>query len=302
MYYPVSALVTLFTHILQNPLDPQTRTDLSLMQNVCEFLLAIREEDEAGSITRMLAICKEFDRIARVVLDKAEREAQTRRKRKQVDKDEESGPKTSLPVGITMAKDADPNFFNRSASVGPVTRSPGDATVSPTSPLSFLSSPPASTNTSLQQQHNYQQQQQQLQQQQQQLQQQQQQQQLTRQARHNTPMSGFDPFSPSTNLSWLGDIPSPAPPPQTPKFTFTTAGTGVSPMPDGDGGVFVNGGLYGSISSPSPSMANFAEGAGSYQAPFIQQELWPMPMPVTMEWDWADLGGATWSMGGDDAT
>ncbi|EMD00865.1 hypothetical protein BAUCODRAFT_47223, partial [Baudoinia panamericana UAMH 10762] len=78
LYYPVSALVTLFANILQNPQDARARTDLRLMSSVVSFLTMLeRDVNEAhgtSNVRRMLSVCAEFERIARVVLDKAERE------------------------------------------------------------------------------------------------------------------------------------------------------------------------------------------------------------------------------------
>jgi len=275
MYYPVSALVTLFANTLQNPMDPLARTDLHLMHDVYDFLSAIREEDENGSVARMLAICKEFNRIGKMVLDKAEKETQTRRKRKQGDKDEEIRPKTPLPVGATIFADA--NFFN-SANAESASRGASNA-----STPGCVSDVTVGTEDNL-------------------IPQQHQQQQL-----EDMPMSEvdqesiFDTFSPPPNFSWPGDFPSPAPP-QTPKFTFTTAGSGGTPIPDRGGDMFTNGAGYGSLGSPLPSMPSFSGGPGSFQAPYILNELWPMP--GTLEWDWADfnMGGATWPMGGGDGT
>ncbi|KAL0631435.1 hypothetical protein Q9L58_009698 [Maublancomyces gigas] len=87
MYYPVSALVTLFANVLQNPQDPRARSDLRLMNVVVEFLQTVQKEDDAnehdtGSVVKMLAVCGEFHRIARLVLDKAENDSVNRRKRK----------------------------------------------------------------------------------------------------------------------------------------------------------------------------------------------------------------------------
>jgi len=89
MYYPVSALVTLFANILQNPQDPRARSDLRLMNAVVEFLQTVQKEDESEnakqnspSIQRMLTVCGEFHRISQLVLDRAEKESMTRRKRK----------------------------------------------------------------------------------------------------------------------------------------------------------------------------------------------------------------------------
>jgi len=38
LYFPVSALVTLFANILQNPQDARARSDLKLMSSVVSFL------------------------------------------------------------------------------------------------------------------------------------------------------------------------------------------------------------------------------------------------------------------------
>lgn len=91
MYYPVSSLVTLFANILQNPQDPNARSDLDHMQLVLEFLrsvLALDEIDEGatkfedGSVNRMMVVCGEFQRIAKLVLDKSENGTLSKKKRK----------------------------------------------------------------------------------------------------------------------------------------------------------------------------------------------------------------------------
>ena len=89
LYYPVSALVTLFANILQNPQDSRARSDLKLMNHVVSFLSTLCSE-ENGSIRRMLNVCAEFERIARVVLDKADKESSSRRKRKQHENKDEN--------------------------------------------------------------------------------------------------------------------------------------------------------------------------------------------------------------------
>jgi hypothetical protein len=82
LYFPVSALVTLFGNILQNPQDPRARSDVRLMNLVVNFLSMLGSEEENGGVNRMLGVCTEFERIAKVVLDKAEKENSSRRKRK----------------------------------------------------------------------------------------------------------------------------------------------------------------------------------------------------------------------------
>ncbi|KAH6684318.1 fungal-specific transcription factor domain-containing protein [Halenospora varia] len=82
LYFPVSALVTLFGNILQNPQDPRARSDVRLMNLVVSFLSMLGADEENGGVKRMLGVCSEFERIAKVVLDKAEKESSSRRKRK----------------------------------------------------------------------------------------------------------------------------------------------------------------------------------------------------------------------------
>ena len=80
---------------------------------------------------------------------------------------------------------------------------------------------------------------------------------------------GFSPGA-STELSWMPE--------------FNGEGTNMIPNPNGmnshynteGSGQFTNG-----MSSPL--------NVGSFQQPFVPQDLWQMPM--TLEWDWADMTG-----------
>ncbi|KAL9603261.1 MAG: hypothetical protein Q9219_001282 [cf. Caloplaca sp. 3 TL-2023] len=98
LYFPVSALVTLFANILQNPQDPRARSDVRLMNQVVNFLSLLAVTEEQGGVKRMLGVCVEFERIAKVVLDKAEKESHSRRKRKNIKETENSqNPKDTTP-------------------------------------------------------------------------------------------------------------------------------------------------------------------------------------------------------------
>ncbi|KAI2473889.1 N-terminal binuclear Zn cluster-containing protein [Annulohypoxylon bovei var. microspora] len=81
LYFPVSALVTLFGNILQNPLDPRAKSDTKLMNLVVTFLSTLGQEAETGGVHRMLGVCSEFERIAKIVIDRTERDT-SKRKRK----------------------------------------------------------------------------------------------------------------------------------------------------------------------------------------------------------------------------
>ncbi|KAM0559747.1 hypothetical protein ACHAPJ_004271 [Fusarium lateritium] len=105
LYFPVSALVTLFGNILQNPLDPRAKSDTRLMNIVVTFLSMLGQEAEQGGVHRMLGICAEFERIAKAVIEKAEKEQSSRRKRKNQDATNKpsnaSAAKTSGTTGQT---------------------------------------------------------------------------------------------------------------------------------------------------------------------------------------------------------
>lgn len=78
----MSALVTLFGNILQNPGDPRARSDVRLMNLVVSFLSMLAAEEENGGVKRMLGVCSEFERIAKIVLDKSDKDSSSRKKRK----------------------------------------------------------------------------------------------------------------------------------------------------------------------------------------------------------------------------
>lgn len=131
MYYPVSALVTLFANVLQNPQDPRARSDLRLMNVVVEFLQTVQKEDDAnendtGSVVKMLAVCGEFHRIARLVLDKAENDSVNRRKRK----NEEVRQSISYP--------------HKHSALSGSRRGPADNVPQTASPVKETASPPTS--------------------------------------------------------------------------------------------------------------------------------------------------------------
>lgn len=94
LYFPVSSLVTLFGNILQNPLDPRAKSDTKLMNLVVNFLSMLGEEAETGGVHRMLGVCSEFERIARKVIERTEKEQSSRRKRKGPDASARSLPAT----------------------------------------------------------------------------------------------------------------------------------------------------------------------------------------------------------------
>jgi hypothetical protein len=82
IYYPVSALVTLFANLLQNPQDARARADIGLMSTVEQFLRIMAKEDTQGNLLRMVVVVSEFIRIAGIVLERADKESHGRRRKK----------------------------------------------------------------------------------------------------------------------------------------------------------------------------------------------------------------------------
>lgn len=101
LYFPVSALMTLFANILNNPLDPKVKSDIRLMNLVVNFLSMLGQEAEQGGVHRMLGVCSEFERIAKIVVEKAEKEP--RRKRKNAEESTKGTPSAASDASITSA-------------------------------------------------------------------------------------------------------------------------------------------------------------------------------------------------------
>lgn len=130
IYYPVSALVTLFANILQNPQDARARSDIKLMNLVVNFLSLLVSDESNGSVKRMLGVCAEFERIAKVVLDKAEKESHSRRKRRIVPEDKNTQSQPGNTEGNSSAESPSANQSDAQQSTtlpfSPQTQ-PGDA-------------------------------------------------------------------------------------------------------------------------------------------------------------------------------
>jgi hypothetical protein len=108
LYFPVSALVTLFGNILQNPLDPRARSDTRLMNMVVTFLSALGQEIETGGVHRMLGICSEFERISKVMIEKAEKDNVGRKKRKNAAEPSQASKSTSNAQSNTNSHSSPP--------------------------------------------------------------------------------------------------------------------------------------------------------------------------------------------------
>lgn len=218
LYFPVSALVTLFANILQNPQDVRARTDVKLMNQVVNFLSLLSVTEEQGGIKRMLGVCAEFERIARVVLERGEKDSHSRRKRKKKDAEEQQASSLSSPG----------NSQNHNSPHVPIFNS------IPATPGKVFTPDFASVNS--------------------------------------------QPFDPSLNSFST-------PPPNGNLMNFSPSPVPFSDLMNPPNGLNQN---YNEMQQPFASDAGSSPlDLGSFQQPFVPQDLWQMPM--TLEWDWADM-------------
>lgn len=239
LYYPVSSLVTLFANILQNPQDTRARSDLKLMGSVVQFLSLLCQEDNNAHCRRMLSICAEFERIARVSLDKAEREIRGRGKRKADDKGKETVP-------VKEPRQQQP-------AQGQNLRTPSMSASNLPSGKAEMNSPSVQVNNGI----------------------------------TNSPYSQ----SPYGNIPFTSA--APAPYPSTGEMSngayFNTVPSNAQMFPQNQNGFAP---LQPEVGfTPDYGMDNNGDMmmSSSFQQPFVPQDLWQMPM--TLEWDMADIFG-----------
>ena len=182
------------------------------MNLVVSFLSMLGEDEGNGGVKRMLGVCSEFERIAKVVLDKAEKDSSSRKKRKS--HEDPAKAETTYP----------PNSAVHQTPMN--THPPAMAGVFP---LGSMSS-------------------------------------------QVNPRNGLGPFvgpgSPNSGV-WQPDF-------SNGSEYMTPNDNSTSPFQDIDG--FTNGSEMNSPLNPN-----------AFQQPFVPQDLWQMPM--TIEWDWADMTG-----------
>ncbi|CAK7272881.1 hypothetical protein SEPCBS57363_005371 [Sporothrix epigloea] len=149
LYFSVSALVTLFSNALQNPVDSRARSDTRLMGLVVTFLSMLGQEAESGGVHRMLGVCSEFERIAKLAIDKAEKEQASKRKRKNQDV-HEAAPAKVAPGAVPLPSPAN-LAFEKAKTHGRLSsspqRSPRSHSLAPNSTQTPQLSSPCSTST-----------------------------------------------------------------------------------------------------------------------------------------------------------
>ena len=82
LFYPISALLNIFCSILQNPLDPRSRSDLDRLKmafHLTQVILARKlPECEVHQIKLVTDFVVELERLAKCAIDKAWREQSSR--------------------------------------------------------------------------------------------------------------------------------------------------------------------------------------------------------------------------------
>ena len=152
IYFPVSALVTIFANILQNPQDARARADVKLMELVVNFLSNVVTDEGSGSMKRMLSICSEFARIARVVLDKAEKEG-SKRKRKMAPDEAQMAAQNSLAQALQQVAQGRPSTPSKGQGMNGSPRVPftiipvAGRSGSPLNPAAMLNRAPFDANS-----------------------------------------------------------------------------------------------------------------------------------------------------------
>jgi hypothetical protein len=273
---------------LQNPQDARARSDLKLMSSVVSFLTMLeRDVQESNSqVRRMLSVCSEFERIAKVVLDKAERDMRGRGKKKQAEREREkdrmNGAITAeLERGKTLEQI---QVETQAAYRRPVQTSSLRASMS--QPGSVTAGSPASWNGS-QAGGNY-----------------------SGPGQHHLQDPQMHQMTPqTTNGQWN---PAPFTMPLASNSTPNLGQLTQSMSANAQVGNFAQTGFTDNFQTPnmndpladfgmsnsytSPASNNGNSFGGSFQQPFVPQDLWQMPM--TLEWDWAEgLGMGSFTPG-----
>ncbi len=192
-------------------------------------------EDSTGSIRRMYAICNEFERITRVVLEKAEKEMSSRQKRKQ-ERERERAERSSDDPQQHHRQQSLKRPIHESLSTPVQMNDNMPATPSGTSPNIFGNLPPNQAfNPSLEPQ-----------------------------------------FMHTTGSNCDGDVP-----------WFADFGMNNNGLANGF--LMQNTNLGYDFQRPQRNGNEMISSlnTGSFQQPFVPQDLWSMPM--TFEWDWADM-------------
>jgi len=240
------------------------------MNQVVNFLNTLCNE-ENSSIKRMLSVCAEFERIARVVLDKADKESSSRRKRKQQENRESSVVSTSSSGQPQQALTPQSQYSDADT---PKPSQPGNIpnVFSPPNYSKYLS------DDNFQHLSN-----------------------LT--TNLSSAMQDLGQGTPAM-ANWLSPRAAPASLPTSGASSATAAtfdfngppSASASTQPSSSNRTSMNSTMAPNGASMSQPSVDPMEMGNSFTHPFIPQDLWQMPM--TLEWDWADMTAGSGFSGG----
>lgn len=141
-YYPLSACLVLFANVLQNPLDPQARSDIGLMKGAVDFLSSNMESDSKSVSSMVLKTFKTVNDLAARYVEKTQSQGtiQSKRAREPLKTpnytwdsnpfDRPSQPSVdknmsdSLPASISLADQLDSTWREFTSSATPTTSYP----------------------------------------------------------------------------------------------------------------------------------------------------------------------------------
>lgn len=112
------------------------------MNMVVTFLSMLGQEAEQGGVHRMLGICSEFERIAKAIIEKAEKEQSSRRKRKNQDTTKATpvpGSSSQTPRQSTGAEATPPMSGSSQAQLSPPLNGDRRASFSMNTPMNYPS-------------------------------------------------------------------------------------------------------------------------------------------------------------------
>lgn len=219
------------------------------MNLVVNFLSMLATDESNGSVKRMLSVCSEFERIAKVALDRAEKESQSRRKRKTSDVQQQQQQQEQQQQQQQQQREANIRpHVNDKDTQRPQTQMTENPTVSNAQHQPFTSPFPAHINNNISSASS-----------------------STFPSPQTSSQNAFDTV--------INEDISAAQLKNTARFN--------QELNDiiGGPGLNVNPGMF-SVDQQLPNESMPLD-VSSFQQPFVPQDLWQMPM--TLEWDWADM-------------
>lgn len=115
-YYPLTASLTLFANILQNPRDPQALSDIELMKSVTTFLSGFFDDKSYLESTLVIKIFLEVNRLAAEYVEKCRMQGTQAPKRGRGDSRPSLFKQAGNTIMRSIASPATPSASSRSVS------------------------------------------------------------------------------------------------------------------------------------------------------------------------------------------